>query len=259
MDCPERRERTDAVSEPTTEIVYTDDKAPQPPDMGILTPFPGVTMTARTDLLFAALARAQGRMRHAEKGREGYENRYRYANLSDVLELLLPVLSPEGLSIVQLPHSPTGEVLTLTSMLCHESGQWIATRATMPIPVLRGSSPMQSLGAVSSFLRRYLAQAQAGQASADEDSDGHDSESMKPASSELINALASRLKAMGSDSRKVLEYYNVRDLHEMTADMVAHCNDRLDQRVTEAEKTKAAAEKMAAEAKAAKEKKPDIS
>jgi hypothetical protein len=236
---------------PSTFVAY---EAPEPP-LGIVSPFPGVSMTAKTDQLFAALARAQGRMRHVEKTRAGYENRYQYANLSDVLELLLPVLAPEGLSLLQLPHSPTGDVLTLTSMLCHESGQWVATRATMPIPVLKGSSPMQSLGAVSSFLRRYLAQAQTGQAAADEDTDAHSDAAQAPAPAEQINALAARIKDVGADPRKVLDFYHVRDLHEMTADMVADCHASLDRKAAAAHATKAQADKLVAEAEAAKARK----
>lgn len=245
---------TTATTElPTTAFVAYE--APESPQIGIITPFPGVSMTARTDQLFAALARAQGRMRHVEKTRAGYENRYQYANLSDVLELLLPVLAPEGLSLLQLPHSPTGDVLTLTSMLCHESGQWVATRATMPIPVLKGSSPMQSLGAVSSFLRRYLAQAQTGQAAADEDTDAHSDDAQAPATAEQINALATRIKDVGADPRKVLDFYRVRDLHEMTADMVADCNASLDRKAAAATSTKAMADKLVAEAEASKARK----
>lgn len=242
------------TTETTTDQPVTYD-APEEPILGVISPFPGVTMTSRTDQLFAALARAQGKMRHVEKTRKGYENRYQYANLSDVLELLLPVLAPEGLSLLQLPHSPTGDVLTLTSMLCHESGQWVATRATMPIPVLKGSSPMQSLGAVSSFLRRYLAQAQTGQAAADEDTDGHSDAAHEPAPAAEINALAERIRATGADPRKVLEYYAVRELREMTADMVADCHAGLDRKAAAATATKAQADQLVAEAQAAKARK----
>ncbi len=241
------------MTETMTDQAITYD-APEAPAMAVISPFPGVSMTARTDQLFAALARAQGRMRHVEKTRAGYENRYQYANLSDVLELLLPVLAPEGLSIIQLPHSPTGEVLTLTSMLCHDSGQWIATRATMPIPVLKGSSPMQSLGAVSSFLRRYLAQAQVGQAAADEDTDAHSDAAQEPAPAEQINALAARIKDVGADPRKVLEYYAVRELREMTVAMVEDCHASLDRKAAAAS-TKAQADQLVAEAQATKARK----
>lgn len=245
---------TTATTElPTTAFVSYE--APEAPPPGIVSPFPGVSMTAKTDQLFAALARAQGKLQHAEKTRSGYKDRYRYANLSDVLELLLPILAPEGLSIIQLPHSPTGEMLTLTSMLCHESGQWVATRATLPVVASEMLSQAQSMAVVLSYLRRYLAQAQTGQATADEDTDGHSDAAQVPAPAEQVNALAERIRSVGADPAKILAFYKVRELGRMTADMVTHCHGELDKRAAAATATKAQADKLVAEAEAAKARK----
>jgi hypothetical protein len=116
-------------------------------------------------------------------------------------------------------------------------------------------SQAQSMAVELSYLRRYLAQSQTGQATADEDTDGHSDAAQEPAPAEQINALAARVREVGADPAKILAFYKVRELGRMTADMVADCHAGLDRKAAAATATKAQADQLVAEAQAAKARK----
>src|SRR6516225_1766752 len=87
--------------------------------------------------LAAALAKAQGHLVNPEKsltatiagGRPGEAARsFRYAPLSSGLEIVRKTLSEHEIAIVQTTAVDQGSrVLTLTTLLAHSSGEWIAS------------------------------------------------------------------------------------------------------------------------------------
>lgn len=90
---------------------------------------------------------------------------FNYADLATIDEAISKPLSDNGLSISQLVEGPG----SLTTILMHESGQYITTQSTMPVGQV---TDKQAIGGVITYLRRYALTAILGIVS-DEDDDGN--------------------------------------------------------------------------------------
>ena len=116
-----------------------------------------------------ALSKAQGAMHAVGKGKQGYG--YKYADLGSVLDELREPFAKNELAIVQGHELLKGEnpsVITY-SRIIHSSGEWTESALEIPITAMKGLSPAQTVGVVSTYAKRYLIQAQAGLASEDTD------------------------------------------------------------------------------------------
>ncbi|WP_130807670.1 ERF family protein [Senegalia massiliensis] len=98
----------------------------------------------------------------------------KYAPLNDVLNNVRPILSKHGLSVVQAP-AGDGENIVVTTLLIHESGEWIESE---PL-VLKADKPTaQGAGSAITYARRYALSAILGISSEDDD-DGNNAEPNK--------------------------------------------------------------------------------
>ncbi len=116
--------------------------------------------------LALSLSLLQGEIKDVHKDKKGYG--YSYADLSSVLEIIRPLLSKYKLALAQLPGC-IGERLSLTTMLMHESGQWISSTIEMPIEKAKNMSLAQATGSVMTYARRYALAAIMGVAQTDND------------------------------------------------------------------------------------------
>ena len=124
--------------------------------------------------LAKALSKAQGEFKSIIKGstakiitKKGGEYSYQYADLSTVLNSVMPIVSKYELSICQGSTSKIlkypieidpnqgkyGEV-TITTLLIHSSGEWIKNVSIYPY-VENGNNDVQAIGSVITFGRRY--------------------------------------------------------------------------------------------------------
>lgn len=128
--------------------------------------------------LAKALAKAQGLFTSAErehvakvmsKKGEGSSYSYNYADLASYLEVCRKPLADCGLSFVQSTAQYGGNV-SVSTMLLHESGQWIE----FPPLALHAENTMpQTIGSAITYARRYSLSAALGMASeADDDGNG---------------------------------------------------------------------------------------
>jgi len=123
--------------------------------------------------LAAAFAKAQASLPAVPKRGHGQVGQARttYATLDDVIDTVRGPLSENGLSFTQmLDNSEDGP--TLTTMLLHESGQWIVS--STPIDAMdgnRGTNAMQAFGSTLTYLKRYALSAMLG-VTTGEDDDG---------------------------------------------------------------------------------------
>ncbi len=97
---------------------------------------------------------------------------YKYAPLDEVLNLVRPMLSKYGLSIVQAPVMADGMVGVTTTLL-HESGEWIEFE---PILLKMDKQSAQGAGSAITYARRYSISAVLGISSEDDD----DANSIEP-------------------------------------------------------------------------------
>lgn len=145
-------------------------------------------MSNEINEIAAALAKAQaglGKLIASKTGKvEGeskktgkrYEYSYTYANLADALEACRATLNAEGIAVIQLPATPKGNGIEVTTMLAHSSGQWLRSDPLF-MPVSGGA---QDVGSAITYGRRYQLLAMVGLAP--EDDDGAAAQAAKPES-----------------------------------------------------------------------------
>jgi hypothetical protein len=110
-----------------------------------------------------ALCKVQAHLRPLKRNADNPFFKSNYTDLAAMTEALYPLLTAEGLSVVQ-----GGDGSTLDTMLLHTSGEWIRTSLTMP-----AESNPQKLGSIVTYFRRYALAALVGAVSEGEDDDGN--------------------------------------------------------------------------------------
>ena len=123
-----------------------------------------VWKSSKVDKLAAALSKAQSEMKGAEKKSINPFFNSGYADLHTVIESSFPHLTKYGLSVIQGNDSNPGEFF-VTTMLLHESGQWIKSKLKMPVEKITA----QSIGSTITYGRRYGLSAITGIAQYDDD------------------------------------------------------------------------------------------
>lgn len=91
----------------------------------------------------------------------------KYVTLDKLLESIRPALIKNGLSFVQSPGGD-GETITVTTLLMHESGEWIECD---PLALKAAKVDPQGAGSAVTYARRYSLSAVLG-VTWDEDDDG---------------------------------------------------------------------------------------
>jgi len=104
--------------------------------------------------LAEALARAQAEMPPAQMNAVNPFLKNRFADLGSIISTAQPVLKKHGLAVSQLPVSENGEV-GITTILMHESGEWLETTVSLPLINEKGKSSAQVAGSIITYLRRY--------------------------------------------------------------------------------------------------------
>jgi len=132
--------------------------------------------------LAKALALAQKAMSNPKKGSKNPFFKSNYLNLPTVLELARDILPEYGLSFSQLIEV-IGEKPYLTTVLMHQSGQWIKSIA--PI-ICKDPNDPQKFGSSLTYMRRYSLQSMIGIVGNDEDDDGNRGSNKNTNDNELI-------------------------------------------------------------------------
>jgi hypothetical protein len=128
-------------------------------------------MSEQINELAASLAKAQGEIKSAVKGKENPHFKFWYADLASVWDACREPLSKNGLSIVQLTEPSSSSGISLTTILFHSSGQWISSNLEMT-PLDNSGKPSnnpQAVGSCISYMRRYMLASMVGVASDDDD------------------------------------------------------------------------------------------
>ena len=113
--------------------------------------------------LASALAKAQAELANPEKsltatirsGRPGERERtFRYAPLSSGLDIVRKTLGKHQIATVQTTAvDPAAQTVTLTTMLAHASGEWIAS--DWPVSPIADMASPHRMGAALTYARRY--------------------------------------------------------------------------------------------------------
>jgi hypothetical protein len=149
--------------------------------------------------LAKALVAAQKATESVKKAATNPAFRTKYADLSHVVEGVIPALNAAGVGVIQSP-SYDGEMVSVTTTLLHESGSSVTgTLAMRP-----SKSDPQGVGSAITYARRYALLAMTGAAPEDDDgnaasgpkaaNNGHNT-SPEPPKPPTLSQRADRLEA----------------------------------------------------------------
>jgi len=122
--------------------------------------------SCKIDKLAGALAKAQGAMGGVKKTSTNPFYKSKYADINDCLEAAIPALSKNGLAITQGNEFNIKDGYYITTVLLHESGQWIKSKIRIP---LTNKKDAQEIGSACTYGRRYGLAAMVGLAQVDDD------------------------------------------------------------------------------------------
>ena len=112
-------------------------------------------MSEKQPTLHEAFLSWQKSMPRIAKLRQGHG--YKYVGLSELLTAVLPPLNALGFTLRHHTLCSVGE-LTVSAVLEHTSGQTLSSSLSMQMAQLagtRGTNPMQAMGSVITYARRY--------------------------------------------------------------------------------------------------------
>jgi len=176
--------------------------------------------------LSAALAKAQAKLQNAKNTADNPFYKSKYAPLGEVLDLVRPVLAENGLAVIQYPSSDDGKIISIHTMLVHESGEYIDFD---PLSLTAEKITPQGAGAAITYGRRYSVSGIFNIASEDDD-DGNSLEKPQNGAkqpSKTINksevmVLEGLINKTETDKKKFLDYYKVDKPEQMTKEMYEH-------------------------------------
>ncbi len=154
----------------------------------------------KTDAIAAALSKAQAVMEPATKSSTNPFFHSKYANLAEVWDTCRKPLTDNGLCFVQAigadkttfsgtaPNNKMYIWLTVTSRLLHVSEQYFEDAISMPV-----EADPQSVGKITTYLRRYAQMALCGIAPADDD--GEEAAGRGQASQQQTRPIAQPIKS----------------------------------------------------------------
>lgn len=111
-----------------------------------------------------ALVKVQAEIEHAHKNATNPHFRNRYADLTEVVDTVRPILNKHGIAYTQLLGYVEG-VTTCETVLLHESGEWISGTAGARCQ----KDDPQGVGSATTYLRRYSLAAVCGIGQEDDD------------------------------------------------------------------------------------------
>jgi len=100
--------------------------------------------------------------------RNGGSYSFKYTSLAKILEFIRPIMSETKLSVSQLTELDGA----VTTILMHESGEFLQSTLKLPIDITGGKNDAQKIGSAITYARRYSLSAILGIAT-DEDDDGN--------------------------------------------------------------------------------------
>lgn len=126
--------------------------------------------------LAIALSKFQSEVENPKNTADNPFYHSKYAPLQDVLNTVRPLLSKHGLSVIQSP-AGDGQSVSITTLLIHESGEWIEFD---PLVLKAEKMTPQGAGSAITYGRRYALSAVLGISSEDDD-DGNSLETSQQA------------------------------------------------------------------------------
>lgn len=180
----------------------------------------------------SAIVKFQGKVETLKRTSSNPFFKSNYTTLEDIVKAIRPILAEYGLSFLQNTNGTiTGDVISVSTMLLHESGEFIEFE---PLQIKITGNVQQSMATVT-YLRRYSLQCALGIVTTDEDDDGNLASGLDKTSStksggyKVTSKQLSRLYAIGMkkgfDSnalRALSKLESLNDLNKEQYDKLIH-------------------------------------
>lgn len=184
--------------------------------------------------LFAAMAKAFPEIEGASKDKNNPAFKSKYADLGSVVDAIKPALIAQGLFFVQKTHEQPDGVCVET-FVCHQSGQEMSF-GNLFVPATKKDA--QGYGSALTYARRYSLMTAFGVCP--EDDDGNAASQHRPAPVHEVKSqnnaalsdaqfaqITTMMETAGADAKGICEFYNVKAINAMTAEMFEHAMTQL--------------------------------
>lgn len=169
--------------------------------------------------IYAALAAAQSSMGTVVKGSINPAFRSKYADLADVVAVVVPALTAQGIALFHsMSRDDFGMVMRTT--LSHGATD---THIHCDVPLIVDKNNMQGMKSATTYAKRIGVESLTG--IAPDDDDGNAAAKAAPGP-ERINAdqffaLSGEIERTGSDAVKLAQWLGVKDLEDLNAEQFA--------------------------------------
>lgn len=178
----------------------------------------------------SALANAQYNMGFAEKDSANPHFKSKYADLASVMKACMGPLNDENIAVIQpmIYREGVGQVIK-TQLVHGPSGESVSC----DVPLIVNKNDMQGLGSAITYARRYGLMLMAGIAA--DDDDGNAAVKAKPTmiSNDTVKEIMQLVTQTKSDLDKLLGFYQVTNLRDMTADQGSSAKVRLEKKLAD--------------------------
>ena len=121
---------------------------------------------------FEALAKFQEECPEIKKTKSGYNNHYKYAPLSSIINQIKPYLKKYGFSFTFSEDQTDDSKIKIFCHVHHKDGHTESTSLSAIADTSGNMNGLQGIGSTVSYLRRYTLESVLGIATAEEDNDG---------------------------------------------------------------------------------------
>lgn len=180
------------------------------------------------DKIAPAFVKAQAACNGAKKSSNNPHFKSKYADLSAVWDACESALEVNKLSVLQGLGEVIDGKMQIETMLLHESGQWIKSLASIPLP----KADPQGYGSASTYARRYTLAALMGIVQEDDDGNAASRPVPEKKAEPLIDAeqcleLQGLIEGTGSNIIAFCQFYKIASLPELPANKFDHAKKSL--------------------------------
>lgn len=189
------------------------------------------------DKIAPAFCLAQADCNNAKKSSNNPHFKSKYADLTAVWEACSKALYSNRLSVIQGLGEVIDGKLHIETMLLHESGQWIKSTASIPLP----KQDPQGYGSASTYARRYTLAAMMGIVQEDDDGNAASRPVPEKKADPLITdeqrmELQGLIEGTGSNIIAFCQFYKIASLPELPASKFDHAKKSLMNKLGKSEK-----------------------
>jgi hypothetical protein len=191
-----------------------------------------------------AISLVQQEVKKAIKDKKNPHLKNEYASLESIIDVLRPITSKHGISIMQYPEYD-GTNYLLRTRIAHKSGQFIIS----VMPLLIAIVDMQKFGSAITYARRYALSSIFCIATGEDDDDGEAckkvydnkqcAEKKEPIKQPKVDSLLSKVQEnaimqlvqeTGTDLQKVLEHFKVAEVSQLSHEQATAIINQLKKR-----------------------------